>query len=106
MPSRHSVRCAVRQNHGDEHNRHVDRDVLLMALGFGLVLGRRQGGGPVASWYDAAAYADLAAIADFNNNRYAITTVALASVAAATAAQLKVKQSATFAEWLAFTASS
>lgn len=53
-------------------------------------------------WYEGAAYADLAAVADFNNDQYAITEVTLANVPTATAAELKVKRSATFAEWFAF----
>lgn len=62
-----------------------------------------EGASPALSWYDVAAYADLAAVADFNSNRYAITTVSLANVATATAAELKVKQACTFADWFAFT---
>ena len=57
-------------------------------------------------WFEAAAYADLAAIADFNLDRYAITIVPLANIAAATAAELCVKRACTFAEWFAFTCSS
>ena len=72
------------------------------ALGFGLNKNRQ----PPVNWYDDAAYADMAVVADFNNDRYAITTVALGSIAAATAVQLKVKRASTFAEIFAYTAAS
>ncbi|MBA4271356.1 MAG: hypothetical protein C0447_18380 [Methylobacterium sp.] len=58
------------------------------------------------AWYEAPAYAELAAIADFNADRYAITTVPLASIAGASAAALRVKRAASFAELIAFTCSS
>lgn len=57
-------------------------------------------------WFEAAGYADLAAIADFNLDRYAITVVPLANIATATVAELCVKRACTFAEWFAFTCSS
>lgn len=62
--------------------------------------------GTGGTWFNAPAYADAAAVADFNNDRYAITTVAVGSVAGATAADLRVKRACTFAEFFAFTASS
>ena len=57
------------------------------------------------AWFEAPAYADLAAIADFGADRYAITTVPLAGIAAASAAELRVKRAASFAELIAFTCS-
>lgn len=62
--------------------------------------------GAVRGWFADQALADLAAVADFNNDRYAITTVPLANVPTATAAELCVKRACSFAEWFAFTASS
>ena len=59
-----------------------------------------------SGWYEDAAYADMAVVADFNNDRYAITEVVLGSVAGATAAALKVKRAATFEELFAFTCTS
>lgn len=57
-------------------------------------------------WFNDPQFADLSIIADFPNNRYAITTVTQANIATATAAQLKVKREATFSEIFAFTCSS
>lgn len=58
------------------------------------------------AWFEAPAYADFAAIADFSADRYAITTVPLAGIAGASAAALRVKRAASFAELIAFTCSS
>lgn len=63
-------------------------------------------------WWSAPKYAAIdadgvskraAAIADFRNWRFAITTVAAGSIAGATAAQLGAMRSCTFAEWFSFT---
>jgi lysophospholipase L1-like esterase len=60
----------------------------------------------IEGWYGGLAYADMAVVADFNNNRYAITEVELGDIATATAAELKVKREATFDEVFAYTAAS
>jgi hypothetical protein len=65
----------------------------------------RLGRAATRAWFEAPAYADLAAIADFGADRYAITTVPLAGIAAASAAELRVKRAASFAELIAFTCS-
>lgn len=57
-------------------------------------------------WFAAPAFADLAAVADFNADRYAITAVPTAQIGSASAAELCVKRSSSFAEWFAFTAAS
>lgn len=64
-------------------------------------------------WWAAAKYSAIdtedgtakpaAAVADFRRWRFAITTVAVGSIPGATAAQLGVMRSCTFAEWFAFT---
>lgn len=61
----------------------------------------KAGGG---GWYNAPAYADLAAIADFGRWRFALPAVALADIPAATAEQLSRKRPCTAQEFLAFTA--
>ncbi|MBA4269662.1 MAG: hypothetical protein C0447_09625 [Methylobacterium sp.] len=71
-----------------------------------LSFSRRNTLGWYGGWYNDPAYADLAAIADFNRDRYAIPTTPLGSIAGATASELCVKRECTFAEWFAFTASS
>jgi hypothetical protein len=58
------------------------------------------------AWFEAPAYEDFAAIADFGADRYAITTVPLADIAGASVAALRVKRAASFAELIAFTCSS
>ena len=58
------------------------------------------------SWVNAPAFVDLAAFADFNQDRYAITVVPTASIAAATSAELCVKRACSFSDWFAFSASS
>ena len=70
--------------------------------------GRKTASQPAAlvPWYASAEYADLAAVADFKNWRFAVTEVLVGSVPGATAAQLKVKREATFDEFFAFTATS
>jgi hypothetical protein len=65
----------------------------------------RLGAGQKA-WFAAAEFADLAAIADFNGDRYAVPALAMGSVASATAAELCVKRAAGFSDWFAFTAAS
>jgi hypothetical protein len=57
-------------------------------------------------WANAPEVADLAAFADFNRDRYAITSVPLADIAAADAAALCHKRPCSFADWFAFTAAS
>ncbi len=72
--------------------------------------GQLLAGGPFETgaigWFNAPAFADMAAVADFNLDRYAITTVPLGSIPTATADELCVKRACTFAEFFAFTASS
>lgn len=78
-------------------------------MNFGLGLGlpmRPLGGAGYQPWYADPLFADFAVIADFNNDRYAITTVAVGDVPTATAAQLLNKREATFAEVFAFTCAS
>lgn len=58
------------------------------------------------AWFEAAAYADFAAIADFAGDRYAITTVPLSGISTASAAALRVKRAASFSELIAFSCSS
>lgn len=58
------------------------------------------------SWVNAPAFADLAAFADFNQDRYAITVVPTAGIAAATPSELCVKRACSFSDWFAFSASS
>lgn len=72
----------------------------------GLLAGRGALSRATSAWFSAPAYADMAAVAEFNLDRYAITTVALGSIPTATAAELCVKRSCSFAEFFAFTASS
>jgi hypothetical protein len=57
-------------------------------------------------WFEAPAYADFAAIADFTSDRYAITTVPLAEIATASPAALRVKRAASFSDLIAFSCSS
>lgn len=61
---------------------------------------------PRRSWANAAACGDLAAFADFGRDRYAITTVPILDIAAATPAELCRKRACSFADWFAFSASS
>jgi hypothetical protein len=58
------------------------------------------------AWFEAPAYADLAAVADFGADRYAITTVPLAGIAGASTAELRRKRHASFVELIAFTCGS
>jgi hypothetical protein len=62
--------------------------------------------GTGGGWFNAPAFADMAAVADLNLHRYAITTVPLGSIPTATAAELCVKRPATFAEMFAYLCSS
>lgn len=62
--------------------------------------------GADGGWFNDPAFADLAAVGDFNNWRFAITTVPLASVPTASVAELCVKRACTAAEFFAFAASS
>lgn len=71
-----------------------------------LSFSRRNTLGWYGGWYNDPAYADLAAVADFNRDRYAIPTTPAGSIAVATASDLCVKRECAFAEWFAFTASS
>jgi hypothetical protein len=57
-------------------------------------------------WFEDEAYADMAWVADFNEDRYAITTVELEDIPTASAAELKEKREATFDELFVFTAAS
>lgn len=56
------------------------------------------------SWFNGPDLADLAAIADFNADRYAIPALPAAEIAAAPAAALLAKRACSFAEWFSFTA--
>lgn len=70
---------------------------------------RRRRGGWLSSQIAALTAADgtkPAAIADFENWRFAITTVAVGDVPSASAADLQVLEECTFADWFAYTASS
>lgn len=55
-------------------------------------------------WFAAPEFADLAAIADFNGDRYAIPALSAEDVALAPAAALLAKRSCSFAEWFSFSA--
>lgn len=61
---------------------------------------------PRHGWANAVEFADLAAFADFNRNRYAITSVPAGEIAAANAAALCHKRPCSFGDWFAFTATS
>jgi hypothetical protein len=80
----------------------------LMASGSMLALGRAVDdfAAGAAGWFNAPEFADLAAIADFNADRYAIPAVPAGNILTATAAELCVKRACSFAEWFAFKASS
>ena len=59
--------------------------------GSGIVLaGSALGTG--GGWFRAAEFADFAAIADFNRDRYAITTVPLASIPTAFARSIRLSR--------------
>lgn len=57
-------------------------------------------------WANAPELADLAAFADFNRDRYAITSVPAADIATADPSALCHKRPCSFGEWFAFTAAS
>lgn len=63
-------------------------------------------GRPRRAWFEQPGHADLAAVADFNNDRYALTVVPLAEIGGASAEELCAKRSASFAELFDFTCSS
>jgi hypothetical protein len=57
-------------------------------------------------WANAPELADLAAFADFNRDRYAITSVPPADIATAEPSALCHKRPCSFGDWFAFTATS
>lgn len=71
--------------------------------GFGLA---GLSGGRSRPWFMQPDYDDLAAVADFVNDRYALTVVPLGSIASAVPSELRVKRAASFAELFSFSCAS